>query len=410
MVKNPTANPIGMVVPDAGSGSKGYYAINSNVYVTSDDFLDTALDTDWTAGDTSLGTGGGAQPTVGSNFLSMIVPTSTAGTTSIRVRSAITADAHIYNIPFRVAFDVRFSVTAGAGIAPTGGLQAYVGIQDTGDTHIARFEFDLTTAGSSSLASPLINLQTRQGSTAAAFINSAAVNIYSTTITRTATVVTSFMIEATHQGIAFGERIQGGVQPYKLLGYFGTKVPRMDLNYYLNMRIVADGTAGYTQTAGVTMEVDSIRVSQFGPEMKPALPGYGAVAMDGGERTALLTQALPSASGSLVTSGTGTLVGFSTASTATTGVDLYFAAWDASAAGSVIYDFGVGNSASARLLWYQKVSGDNSAGIDLAVPNAGVFPEGGLKFYRGLVVGSATIAATAVGSSALTVFAYYKVS
>jgi hypothetical protein len=409
-INRPSSPGVGVVLPSVQQGGAGYYPVIGNAYIHLDDFLDTNIDAQEWADGSNLGTSGASPKSVANSFLTMTTSTATGTIATFVTKGSVTSGNNIYNVPFRVLYNARISTTAGAGIAPTGGLDFYLGVRDSAEQHIAQFHIDCSTAGGSSLAAPAVSCETRQGSTAAAFINSAATIIFNSAWNRTATMVTGFMIEVTHRGVAFALRDPVGNNPPQLLSYFGSKIPRIDKNYALDMRAIANGTAGYTQSSGVSFEIDNVTVEQFAPEFAPLNPGQDSLTLVGGVRSGFVTQALGSAAGSLVTSGSGLFLGYSAGSSATSGGDLFLAVWDASAAGSSVYDFVSTNSATslARLLWYGQLGGVSSAGADGSGLAIGGLPAGGLPFQRGLVVGSVTGAASAVGGSALNVLVVYR--
>lgn len=402
-----SGNPLGVIFPQTqGIGAQGYASMMGSVYPHFDDFPGTVNDADEWAPQTSLGTGG-ATITFASSMAVLSAGTATAASVNLYLKGAQTAGNNIYNVPFRATFFARISTSAGAGVAPTGGLNVYMGVMDTGETHIARYNLNFATAGSSSLASPVINMETRAGSTAAAFINSSAVNVFNTAVSRTATSITGYTVEVTHRGVTFAiVDGQNTVVEGRTFSYTGGKVPRIDLNYIPFFSIVPDGTAGYTQTASVYLEVDAVRVEQFSHYAQPHVMGPEEIVQQS-IFTYMATQVLGSATTGLATTGPGKVIGFGLGSTATAGLDLYVAMWDASANGSSVYDFSNNASAAARLIWYQQVLNQNSAGVD-QFGQMGNWPVEGIPFYRGLVIGTVAAAGTSVGNSALNIAVTYK--
>lgn len=411
----PSGKGIAQALPESVGGGKGYYNLVANQMIVYEEFPGTAISdgdgtpAEWADASTN-GTGGAAGVTFSGSMAIMDTSTGTAGTAIQRIRSAISSNTHLYSAPFRVTFWARISCTAGAGISPsnlTTGvscLYAKLGIRDTGETHIAQFNLDLSTAGGTSLASPVVNLETRSGSTAAAFINSAAHIVFSTStigMNRTATSLTGYSIEITHRGVSFGvQDDRNAVQPPQLLSHFGNAVPALNKAYFIDASITADGTGGYTQTDGVQLEIDSIVIEQLTPEVKSMREGLEGMARDGGIRALLSVQALPSAT--LVTAGAGLFHGVGWSTSATAGADVYYAAYDASAAGSSVYDFSALPSTGARLIWYAQLMNNGSAGSDAAL-TGNVNPPVPLPFYRGLVVGAVALAGTSAGSTAVNV-------
>jgi hypothetical protein len=382
-------------------GQGQYSEMKASVYFHRDDMLDASLDVDeWVSS-----VGGTSTITVTSGVATLHGSTATGGTITSRIFSAMSAGmANVFNVPFRVNFVARISATAGAGVAPTGGLDFYLGVRDTGDTHIARFHLDGTTAGSSSCASPVVNTEIRAGSSAAGYIASAAFNPFTTAAdaVRTATAWTGYSIEVTHRGTYFGvSQYPDTNVPPQLLKLHAGPNPRLDKNYYLDMRMVADGTAGYTQTAGLDFEISRVEVEQLTPQ-EGDYDGFRY----GPPRTLFGVQARPSAS-LLATTGAGVFLGFGVTSTATAGTNLFVAAFDASAASSALVDHGAGASASARMLWIDQVRIENSAAGNAAL-KASIFPTEGVPFYRGLVVGSVNASGGQGGSSACNVVAVWK--
>jgi len=409
-INKPSSPGSGIVLPNVQQGGAGYYPITANAYIHLDDFLDTNIDASEWADGSALGTSGASAKSVANSFLTMTTSTATGTIAQFVTKGSYTSGNNVYNVPFRVLFNARLSVTAGAGIAPTGGLDFYLGVRDSANQHMAQFHVDCSTAGGSSLAAPLVNCETRQGSTAAAFINSAANIIFNSAWNRTATMVTGFMLEVTHRGVGFALRDPVGNSPPQLLQYFGGKVPRIDKNYALDIRFISNGTAGYTQSAGVSLEIDNVTVEQFAPNFHPLNAGTDALVHLGGIRTGLVVGAQGSAAGSLVTSGSGLLLAYNAGSSATAAADLFLAIWDASAGGSSVYDFVTTNTATAlaRLIWYAQIGGINSAAGEGASPGLGGIPAGGIPFQRGLVVGSVTHSAAALGVTALNAFVVYR--
>ena len=396
-------------LPETVQGGAVYYPFAASLYYTRDEFAGTTLDADWV--DVSTLASGGAAPTVASSFLTLATPTATASTSIFRVRSAYTSIAHLYSPPFRVIFDMRIGPATGAGIAPTGGLDAYVGIRDTGETHIAQFHLNLATAGSSSLASPVYNVEIRASSTAAAFIASAAHNLFSTAlgVGFTATSVHSLMVEHTGKGIFFGARERRNSPLFRKLSYFDTPVPRADLQYFLDMQIVADGTAGYTQTDAVQLEIDAVTVEQIAPwEVEKLIESRRFSDV----KTAFLPLPIATASAGYVAAGPGIFMGLSPLSTATAALETYLSVFDAaSGAGSNIYVFGnpIGTaagdtllSAASKLLWIMQGAALQSAAGAVAAPvgaGGSIFPPEGIPFHRGLWISNTVITATATAAT-----------
>jgi hypothetical protein len=335
--------------------------------------------------------------------------TATAASLTLDMRGAQSAGNNIYNIPFRATFFARVSTSAGAGISHTSGaLTAVFGMRDSAETHVAQIVLYLATAGSSSLASPVLEMQTRQGSTAAAFINSAAANIFNSAVSRTATSLIGYTVEVTHRGTTFAvQDTQDTTDEGRVIGYFGRKVPRIDLNYIPYFALITSTTGtGFTQTAPVYLEVDAVRVEQFSHIANPS--PFHSEELVQQSTFCYLAQPLGSAAAGLVTTGAGRLIGYGAGSTGTAGLDLFVAFWDASAANSAVYDFSNNASAAARIVWYQQVQAANSGGGDQFGAMGGAFPSKGIPFYRGLVMGSVSALATAAGNSALNVSAVYQ--
>ena len=402
-----SGNPLGVTFPQTqGIGGRGYATMQATVYPHYDDFLDITNDTDEWAPATSLGTGG-ATITFASSFAVLSIGTGTAATVTLDMNGAQSAGNNIYNIPFRATFFARISTSAGAGVAPTGGLNVYMGMRDTGQTHIVQYRLALATAGGSSLANPVVNAELRQGSTNTAFISSASVNLFNSAAGRTCTSLTGYSVEVTHRSVTYSVIDDPHTQEEgRVIAHFN-KSPRIDYNYVPFFSIVGDGTGGYTQTASVYLEMDAVRIEQFSHTTEPL--GIGPETSSQKTVNALLVaQALGSASGSLVTSGAGVFLGYGVGSTGTTGADLFFAAWDSSAAGSTVYDYSNNASAGARLLWYAQVQAASSAGADAFGGVSAFFPPEGIPFHRGLVVGSVTGPGSAVGSSALNALVNWR--
>lgn len=415
-VNKPSGKAIAQALPQNVGGGRGYYNLTAHELIQYEEFEGSAIDTqDWTIGDSSLGTGAASAITFSSSVCLMDTSTGTGGTTLQRIRSAQTANAHLYSIPFRVIYWARISTTAGAGVAPSNAvtsvscLWANFGIRDTGDTYIAQFNLDLSTAGGSSLACPVVNVETRRGSTGASFINSAAHTLFTTStvgMARSATAFIGYAIEVTERGVTFGylQDRRSMVAPFEL-SHFGGAPLALDKQYYLDARITADGTAGYTQTDGVQLEIDSIHVEQLAPVMAPARASFEQGAML--PKSLFSVQALASAT--LVTSGAGLFHGVGYSSTVTSGADIYYAVFDASAAGSSVYDFNANGlpSAGARLMWYTQLTNNGSAALD--VPSSSpINPPAPLPFYRGLVIGAVTVAATAAGNTGINFCTIYS--
>ena len=400
----PGGRGLAYVLPDG----PWHYPMRASLYPHHDEFLGTAIDADEWANDSSLGTGAPAAISFAASFVTMPTSTATAGTVTQRLRSAITSNANIYTIPFRAMFAARVSNTAGAGVAATGAanLQVMLGVRDTGETHIAQFLLDFTTAGSSSLAAPNMELQVRAGSTGAGFIASAVHNIFSTVgSARTATDIHGYVIEMTHRGTWFGIKDDMSSQEApRMLSFFANPVPRIDLNYFLDARIVANGTAGFTMTAPVVLELDSVDVEQYAYQAVQGIDGidqkFGSV------RTVLMTTPEASNTTGLVTSGMGVFLGFTTTSTGTTMTNTYAAFYDASVGGSGVYDFGTAHSSAAKLIWLTQVSFIATTGVASRVEH---FPTEGIPFFRGLVAGNVTSLGAAVdAASAISLVIVYR--
>ena len=400
----PGGRGLAYVLPDG----PWHYPMQASLYPHHDEFLGTAIDADEWATDSSVGTGAPAAISFAASFVTLPTSTATAGTVTQRLRSAYTSNANIYTVPFRATFAARVATTAGAGVAATGAgnLQVMLGVRDTGATHIAQFLLDFTTAGSSSLAAPNVELQVRSGSTGAGFIASAVHNPFSTTIPRTATTITGYVVEVTHRGTWFGlkEDMQSQ-EPARLLSFFANPVPRIDLNYFLDARIVADGTAGFTQTAPVVLELDSIDVEQYAYQAERGIAGIANKAGD--VRATLLAAPLASNTTGLVTSGAGIFLGFSAMSTATGALAAngFAAFYDASAGGSVVYDFAAAVSAPAQLLWMQQIGFVGTTATQVAPVN---FPKDGIPFFKGLIGANVTFAATATQTNVMNLAVVWR--
>ena len=406
----PGGRGLAYVLPDG----PWYYPMVASVLPHHDEFLGTAIDTDEWADASTLATGGGSVAFAAS-FVTLDSGTGTASTATLRLRSAMTANANIYTVPFRAMFAARISTTAGAGIAPAdtdaGSLAVYLGVRSTDETHIAQFHFDLTTAGSSSLAAPIVIAEVRSGSTGAGFIASAAHSPFSTTnveLVRTATSVMGYVIEVTHNGTWFGLKDDmSSPEPPRELSFFANPVLRIDKNYFLDARMVSIGTAGgngFTQTAGVQLELDSVTVEQFAYQAMPGIQGEER--KQGAVHTLFLATPPASASVALVTSGMGVFLGFQTTSTATATTNTFAAFYDASAASSGCYDYVDAHSGSAKLLWLQQIGYVATTGVAV-MPGTG-FPAGGIPFFRGLVAAETDAEANAVGGSTLNIIVSYR--
>ena len=401
----PARPGIGFVLPE---GTGWHYPLIANYYPHHDEFLGTTVDADEWATSTTSNTGA-STVTVASSFLSLTAGTATASTTTTRLYSAMSADAQIYTIPFRATFVARSSATAGAGIAPTGGCDFYMGVRDTAETTIAQFHLDGSTAGSSSLASPFCNVEVRSSSTAAGFIASGGHTIWASGQTRTATSPTGFVVEMTHQGTWFGiKRYMNDSSPPQHLSYFANPVPRPDKKYILDVRSVMDGTAGFTQTGSVVLELDSITIEQLAPVQPQANSQLSMQADRGAFHTVLLQQPLASNAASLATSGAGTLMAVNVGSTASAGITTFLSVYDASTQSTAIYDFGNGPSAFAQLIWFQQISHVSSATVQLSTPFATPLPATGIPFFRGLVAAITDVDGTAAGSTAVNVAVTYR--
>lgn len=386
-----------------------YYPLVANYYPHHDDFLGTVIDSDEWATDTTLASDGAGAVTFAQSFVTLVSGTATGSTSISRFRSAMTSDANLYNMPFRATFVARTSHSAGSGVAPTGGLDLYFGIRSTDETHLAQFHLDLTTAGSSSCASPVVNMEIRTGSTATNNIASAAANIWNTaaSVLRSATGFTALVIEATHKGVWFGYKDdQNDLGPARELFFSKNPLPRHDKNYFLDMRLVANGTAGYTMTAPVNVNIDSVTVEQLAPI---ASPWFGGMETDvGATQSVILTQAVPTGSAGLVTTGAGIFLGMSITTTATAALDSYIAAYDMSAGSTAAFDHSFNPSAGAKLLWLEQVRAAGSVPSSLSHNGPASFPATGIPFFRGLVVGGVNAVGGASGTSALNALVVFR--
>ena len=138
------------------------------------------------------------------------------------------------------------------------------------------------------------------------------------------------------------------------------------------------------------------------------MAGSEQISGPGSIRTTLHLQSLASAAIALATTGSGLFIGFNATASATSGIDTYITAYDASAVGSAVYDFTVGGlpSAGARVLWNTQVRADTSAAADLAV--AIVNPPQPIPFFRGLIVGATTLNSTAAGSTGVNITTLFQ--
>ena len=401
----PARPGVGFVLPE---GTGWHYPLVANYYPHHDEFLGTTVDADEWATEVTSNTGA-STVTVGSSFITLTGGTATASSTTTRFYSAMSADANIYTIPFRATFVARLSTTAGAGVAPTGGCDFYIGVRNTAQDTIAQFHLDGSTAGSSSLASPFCNVEMRVSSTAAGFIASAGHTIWASGQTRTATNPTGFVVEMTHQGTWFGiKRYMDDNAAPQQLSYFSNPVPRPDQKYYLDIRSILDGTAGFTQTGSVVLEFDSITVEQLAPTRPQAFSYISPEADHGAVRSALLVQPLATNAASLATSGAGTLLAVNVGTTASAGITTFIACYDASAVGTAVYDFGNGPSAPAQLLWFQQVAHVSSATVQLDTPLSTPLPAAGIPFFRGLIAAVVDSDANAAGSTAVNISVTYR--
>ena len=427
----PGGRGVGTVLPEQNGF---YYPLTANAHPAIEEFYGTAIDTDdWQLGTVStLGTGG-ATVSVSSSFACLYSGTGTAGSATLKLQSAGysgSTPAHIYNIPFRVRFVARIGSTAAnaTSLSPTGGFDAYMGIRNIADnlsqnavaaeTHIAQFHLDLTTAGGSGLGSPVVETQVYAGSTAAGFIASAAFNPFATGasgIVKTSSALVGYVIEATHRGTWFSIiEDPTSQEPGRLLTHVSQPTLRPDLNYYIDARLVANGTAGFTGTGQTSLEIDQIVLTQFTTQDQSAdIPDSDKRV--GGIRTWTNTSGTytPTLAAALVTSGMGILYAVNISSTNTGGLNLYIAAYDASAAGSAVYNYsftGGSNtiSAAARLLFVHQWAFQNSAPALVAAGQPPAIPACGIPFFRGLVIGDTTVNGGAVGGSALQASVVYR--
>lgn len=387
-------------VPLPGQGSM-VAQLRGNVYWHTDDFHGSALDADeWASQADGL-----SSVSVANGVVTLKSSTATASTIVTRFFSAASADGNLYQVPFRVSWSSRIYASAGAGVAPTGGLNFFMEVKDTGGTHIARFRLDGTTAGGPTLASPVVRCEVQAGSTASGSFASTAYNPFTTAAggVFTATSFTEYVLEVTHEGVWFGfNRDPSSSDPPRMIKFFRSPVPRHDLLYMINTRIETNGTAGFTQSAPVYMDVDYIKVEQFLPHV-PSVSFQGSPDAPGDWRTGIVSSPNPSAGSGLVVSGAGMLMGMAATTTASAAANLYYAAYDASAASSAVYSYGAAASSLSHLLW---ISQHMSVGGQ--VTNA-AFPEGGIPFKKGLVVASVNQDGSSVGSSALTIHVVYRV-
>ncbi len=408
-----SARGIGISVP---SDPSLYIPLGATYVPELEEFYGSALDTDdWSTSDSSYGTGG-STTVVASSCFTIQTGTGTAGTATVIMRSALSAAAHLYSLPVRVKWFMRMFATAGAGVSPTGGLDIYMGLRTTDNTHIAQFHLDGSTAGGSSLASPVVETQVYGSTTGAAFLSSSAFNPFSTAVNRTftATNIVGYVIEATPKGVWFSlQEDVTSIEAPRLLSHVGSPLIRQDLQYGLDFRAVISGTNGYTSTGAINIDLDQIVIEQITPQAD-ALDSYAPHNRLGSVRTYTNTATFSvSAAGALVTSGMGVFYTFSVTSTSTTAVNSYIAVFDASAAGSAIYNYsftGGANtlSAASRLMWIQQVNAGGSV-PSATVPPVGLgIPAFGIPFYRGLVVGETTANGGAVGNSAFQAVVVYR--
>ena len=130
-----------------------------------------------------------------------------------------------------------------------------------------------------------------------------------------------------------------------------------------------------------------------------------AVQIKQAKRIRTFVMAAPSAteSTSLVTTGAGVVFAVSVTSTATAAANTYVALYDASAAGTAVYDYVTTATGAARLLTIFQSTFHTGTAAGIAV-NTGphIFPEP-IPFFDGLVVAETNAVGTAVGTSSLTI-------
>jgi hypothetical protein len=400
----PSRPGLGYVLPEG----RWYYPLQSNYYPHHDDFLNTEIDPDEWAID-HVDTANNATVTFASSIATLACGTATNALTIVRLRSAMSAAANLYNIPFRVMFVASIDVTSGAGVAPPGGLSVTLGVHTTDEASFARFNFDLTT-GSTTLAAPLVRTEVRAGGTTPGFNQAAAHHLFNTAanVVRSATSMVGYVIEVQHHGTWFGYKDDvHSTTPPRQLSFWRNPALRIDKNYYIDMRLTANGAAGFTQDRPVRLNIDSVTVEQIAPQVAPSYISQEATL--GAVQCQMLTGPLASTAAGLATTGAGVFLGVSVTTNVTTGATTYLAVWDASAASTAAYDYsGDAHSAGARLLWIQQTRRDNSAGAEIALEAQNTVPAGGIPFFRGLLVGGSNHLGRAPGAASQNALVVYR--
>lgn len=394
----PSGRGIGIALPLAGGT---YYPMVGNMYWHHDDFLGATLDTDeWvsSAGFSSTGvTATTATITVTGGLATITGSTATAGTLATRFYTIETGNQNVfYTIPFRVDVLMRID-------SLTSGQNARIRVRDTGATHFAEFHFSATAIADGPNA---LTARTNAGSTAAGYINSAAVSFFATA-NAGISAYNHYIIELGHRGVWFGINPEADSnEPPRMLKFFGTNLPRHDLNYVVEIRqdvASGDTVAGTRQT----IDVDSISVEQLAPAVQQERAGQMPGNDLGSTRSLALFQSMVSNAISLATTGAGVFLGFSYATSAVNaGVSDVIAAYDASAAG---VSFIGGDTATSRLIWLQNVIQQGTATAQLGSFSQPQFPANGIPFYRGLVIGTSGLFPSAgAGSTSITVVPVWR--
>lgn len=362
-----------------------YYPMAGNMYWHRDDFLGAALDTDeW-----STTISGTATITVTSGLATITGSTGgTAGVTYSAKFNTLESGAQnmFYTVPFRVDFLARLQTLNSA-------INSYFRVRDTGGTHLADFQF----IASSLTSTTIVNARTRAGSTAAGYINSAALAFFATA-GLSVSAYNHYVIEMNHRGVWFGLNPEAdSSEPPKMLKFFGTNLPRHDLNYVIEVK-QDYASADAAVDAAQIIDVDSITVEQLAPMVPTERNGESPRDISSQTRSLLLFQAMVSNAASLATTGAGVFLGFSYADSAVNSViSDCIAAYDSS---SGVASFVGGDTATSRLIWLQNTVAQATASGGQAVAFGGRhFPAAGIPFYRGLQIGTTGLLSSAGGGS-----------
>lgn len=120
-------------------------------------------------------------------------------------------------------------------------------------------------------------------------------------------------------------------------------------------------------------------------------------------RTFVITQALATASTSLVTSGAGLVFSVTATTTATAGAATYISLYDATAAGTACYDYVTTATGATRLLCLFQSSHYSGTAPTAPINLGPVLFQEPIPFFDGLVVGATNHLGTAVGATSLNI-------